>query len=234
MAACEGYISLCMFLLIPWPMQWLPDGYRADSLLPPHWTLSQWFRVLAKSHRLFPVKHPDFHMQIQAGGNVIWSCIVVFWLPSAAKQPQGEKAKGSTIAFFFFPPSPFLHGSEICGVCTEQKCIAQALQLWAISFHCTHELSWSLSIMFQSLVLKVAQMELPCEDLQSCSLSGFALGFELPRLWAFPWCGRVHTTGAGKCCHSPGSKLFISVLCRDSVGRVLVSVRALGYAFRLR
>lgn len=139
-------------------------------------------------------------MQIQAGGNVIWSCIVVFWLLAAAKQPQGEKAGGSTIQHSCYTTlPPFLHGSEICGVCTEQKCIAQTLQLWAISFHCTHELSWSLSIMFQRLALKVAQKELSWEDLQYCSLCVFAFCFEMPRLWAFLWYGRECTTGAGKC-----------------------------------
>lgn len=146
-----------------------------------HWTLS---------HRLFPLKHPDLHMLMQAGGNVIWSCVVVLWLESAAEQPQG-KSEAAKLPFFFLwclfpplspPPLTFLHGSEICGVCTEQKCSAQALQLWTISFHCTHELSWSLSIMFQSLVLKVAQMGLPCVDLQYCSLCVYAFCFEIPRL----------------------------------------------------
>lgn len=57
--------------------------------------------------------------------------------------------------------------------------------------------------------------------------------FEIPRLWALPERGRESATAAGKCCHSPGSKLFLSVLCRDNVEGALLSIRALRYTFRL-
>lgn len=70
--------------------------------------------------------------------------------------------------------------------------------------------------MFQSLVLKVAQREVPCEALQEFSV--FAFWFEIPKLWAFPCCGTELTAGAGRCCHSPGSELFLR---GDDVGRAL-------------
>lgn len=63
----------------------------------------------------------------------------------------------------------------------------------------------------------------PREALQEFSV--FVFWFEIPELWAFPCCGTELTAGAGRCCHSPGTELF---LLGDEVGRVLVPSRALG------
>lgn len=71
-----------------------------------------------------------------------------------------------------------------------------------------------------SLLLKVAQREVPCEALQE--FSGFAFWFETPELCS----GTELPAGAGRCCHSPGTELFLH---GDEEGRALVPSRALSF-----
>lgn len=175
--------------------------------------------------------HPDFHMQIQAGGNVIWSCIVVFWPPSAAKQPWGQKARGSTIAS---PTPPLLFFMDQRSVEFAQNKNALLRPSSSEQFHFiapmnSHDPFPSCS---RAWSLRWHEWNRP---VRNCSTVLCACSHSVLKSLGsghFPDVAESVLQG------QESAVILLEVSCsylyprRDNVGRVLVSIRALGYAFR--